>query len=125
MVNRGEADSYYTNPQPQMQYPPQAANPDYQNGTEAKSEQPPPAYGQGLQNSPAPMTATGDGKQTFDQVFKLDKPKYNDLWAGILVCMALWDFLGTPLALIPALVDTYFPRLRSSFWHCSQRLQLQ
>lgn len=26
-----------------------------------------------------------DGKQTFNQVFKLDKPKYNDIWAGILV----------------------------------------
>lgn len=27
----------------------------------------------------------GDGKQTFEQAFKLDKPRYNDLWAGILV----------------------------------------
>jgi hypothetical protein len=26
----------------------------------------------------------GDNKQSFEQTFKLDKPKYNDLWAGLL-----------------------------------------
>ena len=74
----GEADSYYQNggQQPQQQYQMQNA-PNYQ-------QQPPtyesgPKYGNG---GPPPNL---DGKQTFDQAFKIDKPKWNDLWAGILV----------------------------------------
>lgn len=27
-----------------------------------------------------------DNKQSFEQTFKIEKPKLNDLWAGILVC---------------------------------------
>ena len=73
----GAADSYYNEQQPNM-------NP------EPKYQQPPPAYGQNYQQNPnmppLPM-AGGDGKQSFDQAFKLEKPKYNDLWAGILVRM--------------------------------------
>ena len=26
----------------------------------------------------------GENKQSFEQTFKLDKPKYNDWWAGLL-----------------------------------------
>lgn len=75
----GEADDYYNAPSggpPQMQYPPQ---PNYQ--------QPPPNYGQNYNAGPPPQApmAGADGKQTYDQVFKLEKPKYNDLWAGVLV----------------------------------------
>lgn len=89
----GAADSYYSEgasnpnqmqyappPQQQMQYPPQTAG----NGYEPKYQQAPPNYGQDFQNTGAPPMGPG-GKQTFDQAFKLDKPKYNDLWAGILV----------------------------------------
>ena len=85
MAHGGAADSYYNGPgqppmQPQMQYPPQAP---YNNGFQGDSnlQQAPPNYGDNYQQ-PRP---TGDNKQTFDQAFKLDKPKYNDLWAGILV----------------------------------------
>ena len=56
----------------------------YENLTPQYQQPPPPNYGQNHQNS-APGPMTGDAKQTFDQTFKLDKPKYNDLWAGILV----------------------------------------
>lgn len=79
----GAADTYY-NGQPPMQYPPQAYNNGnavpYQGGPEPKYQQAPPTYGQNYQGAP-PMQ--GD-KHTFDQTFKLDRPKYNDLWAGIL-----------------------------------------
>ena len=88
MATHGTADGYYNNGpaqppmQPQMQYPPQDySNNGYQGG---KYQQPPPNYGQTHQNAGLPPT---DGKQTFDQAFKLDRPKYNDLWAGILVCL--------------------------------------
>lgn len=78
----GEADSYYNQesggqsnrqyaPAPPMQYPPQAANNGYQGDSNPKYQQPPPNYGQNFQNPGAPPMAAGDGKQTFDQVFKL------------------------------------------------------
>ena len=78
----GEANSYYNqvpgsqgndqyaNPPP-MQYPPQAANNAYQADSNPKYQQPPPNYAQNFQNPGAPPMAAGDGKQTFDQVFKL------------------------------------------------------
>ena len=83
----GAADTYY-NGQPPMQYPPQAYNntnaAPYQAGPEPKYQQEPPTYGQSYQAAPAP-----GGKETFAQTFKLDRPKYNDLWAGILACRPL------------------------------------
>jgi FtsZ-interacting cell division protein ZipA len=44
---------------------------------------PPPNYG-GQNFSPRPEMNGYDNKPTFDQAFKIDKPKYNDWWAGIL-----------------------------------------
>ena len=79
----GAADNYYTNGsgqplvQSQMQYPPQAP---YNNGPQY--QQAPPNYGDNYQSE----GPNGDGKQSFDQAFKLVKPKFNDLWAGVLVC---------------------------------------
>lgn len=78
----GAADSYYNAggampmqyQQPQPQYPPPKG---------AAYQQPPPTYGPDYHNG-APSVG-GDGKQTFEQAFKIDRPKYNDLWAGILV----------------------------------------
>ena len=50
------------------------------NGAQTYQMQPPPQYGQ-----PGPDYNPQDGKGSFDQAFKIDKPKWNDLWAGILV----------------------------------------
>ena len=86
----GAADDYYNNAgvQPQMQYPPQSYNNGngYQGGPEPKFQQPPPNYGPAYQNNGA-APSVGDGKQTYEQQFKLERPKYNDLPFGILV----WD----------------------------------
>lgn len=58
----------YGNQQPYQQpYPNQAPN------------MPPPP------NGPPNGTGYGDEKVTFDQSFKIQKPKWNDLWAGVLV----------------------------------------
>ncbi|MCJ1255487.1 putative choline transporter, neither null mutation nor overexpression affects choline transport [Lignoscripta atroalba] len=85
----GAADSYYNDaPQSQPQYPMQSygnGNQYNQNGAQ-KFQQPPPGYGPG---PPPPMDG---GKQSFDQAFKLDKPKYNDLWAGILLIITFLGF---------------------------------
>lgn len=85
----GEADAYYSagQQQPPMQYqqPPQPSyqGRDYQ---DPKYQQAPPNYGQNYNAGAPPPQGGGDyGKQSYDQVFKLEKPKYNDLWAGILV----------------------------------------
>ncbi|KAL9136355.1 MAG: hypothetical protein Q9175_002431 [Cornicularia normoerica] len=107
----GEAESYYDvnqvpggqsngqyAPPPPMQYPPQAAPPQaannnaYRGDLNPKYQQPPPNYGQNFQESASTPMAAGDGKQTFDQVFKLDKPKYNDVWAGILLILTFLGF---------------------------------
>lgn len=53
---------------------------------------PPPQYG-GNYNQNYAQTGAGQmpysEKPTFDQAFKLDRPRWNDLWAGILVCEQL------------------------------------
>ena len=82
----GAADSYY-NPgsgQAPMRYEQQQP---YNGGYQPdKHQQAPPNYGQSYQmNAPHSHQAEGNGKQSFDQAFKIDKPKWNDLWAGILV----------------------------------------
>lgn len=83
----GVADSYYNGGGGQQPYGNGYQAPQYPPGPDPKYQQAPPNYGQSYQNNgpPAPELG-GDGKQTFDQAFKIDKPKYNDLWAGILVC---------------------------------------
>ncbi|KAL9044745.1 MAG: hypothetical protein Q9214_002138 [Letrouitia sp. 1 TL-2023] len=76
----GAADSYY--------------NP---GGQDPTFQQPPPNYGQNYQKiappgPPPPPQVGTDGKQTFEQAFKLDNPKYNDLWAGILLILVFCGF---------------------------------
>ena len=65
-----EAAGYY-NQQPQPGY--QSQQPQ-----EMKSGYAPPTYGQDFH-------MPQDNKQSFEQTFKVEKPKLNDLWAGILV----------------------------------------
>lgn len=81
---RGEASNYYQNSPDQSQ----------QYDEQPKYNQAPPQYGNGNGNSYAPpiyapqnYSAQGE-KQDFNQAFKVDKPKWNDWWAGLLVCDA-------------------------------------
>ncbi|KAM4057245.1 plasma-membrane choline transporter [Hirsutella rhossiliensis] len=96
----GEADSYLGSGQPQYQQQPygqpqqqygqqqQQANYNYNGGNQqawgnnqSYPQQPnygaPPPYSV---NPPQP----NDDKYSFDEAFKLEKPKYNDVWAGVL-----------------------------------------
>lgn len=76
-------------PGPQMQY----AQPPYP--PPPPQQQPPPQMQMQMQkppydpNQPPPYgyqaPQPGAGPYTFDQAFKVEKPKWNDLWAGILV----------------------------------------
>jgi hypothetical protein len=69
----------YAPPQNMNQnYPPPQGPPQQSYGMdESKMTQQPPTYGQDFSQS--------EGKQAFQQTFKIQKPKWNDLWAGILV----------------------------------------
>ncbi|KAL8890787.1 MAG: hypothetical protein Q9215_002091 [Flavoplaca cf. flavocitrina] len=93
----GAADSYYNygGQQQYQQQPNSIGNqqPQYPPGPDLKFQQPPPNYGQNNQNTAPPLPQTaGDGKQTFENAFKLEKPKYNDLWAGILLILTFLGF---------------------------------
>lgn len=87
MAQRGEAADYYSGaPQQsnyyQMQepagYPPQP--PQYENAQK---------YGPPVGAPPPPPNGQQNWgeKPSFEQTFKVEKPKYNDWWAGLLVCM--------------------------------------
>ncbi|GMG43622.1 unnamed protein product [Aspergillus oryzae var. brunneus] len=95
----GQAASYYNEnerfgggqpppPPPQQQQPfynnngnngnYQYADPNYQRGPEPKQPQePPPTYNQAVYG--------------FDDAFKIEKPKFNDIWAGLLVCLQFYS----------------------------------
>jgi hypothetical protein len=94
MAQPGEAASYYNNnnaPQRdnyyQMQepagYPPQQQPPQYDQNYAAPSGAPPPPNAFQPQNH-------GE-KPGFEQTFKIEKPKWNDWWAGVLLIAV---FLG-------------------------------
>lgn len=69
MVTNGAAASYYGDGQTQV----------------------PPSYSHDIQNNNEVLPRGGDEKPTFAQAFKIEKPRYNDLWAGILVCLAAFS----------------------------------
>ncbi|KAF2091617.1 DUF580-domain-containing protein [Saccharata proteae CBS 121410] len=94
-TSQGEAADYYQPSAPQAAHYSnnnvQDAQPPMQpQQRDQKYPQPPPQYGQGY----APNGGEPYGeKQTFDQTFKLDKPKYNDLWAGLLFLAVFAGFV--------------------------------
>ncbi len=69
--------------QNQQQQPPPPPPQDYQQGQQQGGYQQ-PNYGPPPQYSFNPPQGH-DEKYGFDQAFKIEKPKYNDIWAGILV----------------------------------------
>ncbi|KAF4308216.1 putative protein pns1 protein [Botryosphaeria dothidea] len=90
------ADYYQQQPQDGYQNGYNNNNAPYQPPPDAQKQysQPPPNYGQ---NYPPPDGAPPNGtygeKPTFEQTFKLDKPKWNDLWAGILFLAVFFGFV--------------------------------
>jgi hypothetical protein len=93
MAHQGQSADYYNNTSAPQQ--PQDA---YYQGQPQQYGQQPPQYNQNFGQNYAPPTGPppaqqqngyqqdgyGGDSKTFEQQFKLDKPKYNDLWAGLL-----------------------------------------
>lgn len=72
----------------QQQPPPQGWDQQAYNGQPQYAQGPPQQYSQQPpppQYNQQPMYTPQDGKGSFDQAFKIEKPKWNDLWAAILV----------------------------------------
>ncbi|EMC93522.1 hypothetical protein BAUCODRAFT_37210 [Baudoinia panamericana UAMH 10762] len=89
MAQHGEADGYYNDPSAYnaKQYPMQQQP--YNNGQPYGGPQwmpPPPNYQQNF--------GQWQEKPTFEQAFKIDKPKWNDLWAGILLILVFAGFVA-------------------------------
>jgi hypothetical protein len=110
MANRGESADYYSNnnsnnnaPNSQYQmndqpkYAPQQQSAQYSQNNYA----PPPGAPNG-QYAPPPgppqqgygqqVPGYGNEKPTFEEAFKIQKPKYNDLWAGALFIAVFLGF---------------------------------
>ncbi|OAL03599.1 DUF580-domain-containing protein [Phaeosphaeriaceae sp. SRC1lsM3a] len=110
MASQGQAADYYSGAPQQPQgayYPIQGQQPQQQ-----QYSQPPPNYGQnyGPPQGPPPshgapppqgpppqqfnyqQNGYGDDSKTFEQQFKLEKPKYNDWWAGALFIAVFLGF---------------------------------
>ena len=93
----GEADGYYSNqggyenqgqyaaPNGQPQYAPPQGPPQNQ-----QYAQKPPGYGPSL----GPQGDFANDKPTFEQAFKVDKPKWNDLWATALFLAVFAGFVA-------------------------------
>lgn len=96
MASQGQAADYFSGgPPPQQpqgayyQGQPYGQQPPQYNQGYAPPPGPPPmqhnGYQQnGYQQSGYQQNDYGDEKQSFEQTFKLEKPAYNDWWAGLL-----------------------------------------
>jgi len=87
--NGGQAAQYYQEQQYSQPPPPQQyGQPQYgqpQHDQQPQYSQAPPNYGQNYDANAGP---------NFDQKFKIDKPKWNDLWAGILLLLVFFGFVA-------------------------------
>ncbi|KAI9166518.1 Protein PNS1 [Paramyrothecium foliicola] len=110
----GYDNSQYSRPPPPPPPPEQAYGGNYDNQNYNQQYQQQPGYNGGYQQnynagyqqpdeyplqqqappqySYTPAQPVGDEKYSFDQAFKIEKPKYNDLWAAILFIVAVGGF---------------------------------
>lgn len=72
----------------------QINNQQYQNEQQAQYAQPPPNYGNQNYGPTPGAFETGQEKPTFAQAFKIEKPRYNDWWAGLLLLAVFAGFVA-------------------------------
>lgn len=90
----GQAASYYDPNQGfGSQGQPYAYNPHGTNGPNGSYQQPQPRPQQPVPETkpaaPPPYPDNPPPYTTFDEAFKIDRPKYNDIWAGLLVSASI------------------------------------
>lgn len=115
MAHRGEASDYYDSAPapPQQAYGGRQqgharANRGQHNQQYQPSEQqytgpqympPPPTYDQNFGN--------WESKPTFNEAFKVEKPKWNDIWAGLLFLAVVAGFIAVSGIAIQGYASTY------------------
>jgi len=101
----GESDNYYADPEANKGYPPpnqpygQQQYGQYQQNQQnfqqqQQQQQQPPQYNQQYQSGPNPNAFNNNEKPTFEQAFRIEKPKLNDWWAGILLLAVFAGFVA-------------------------------
>ncbi|KAK7221251.1 hypothetical protein V2G26_009254 [Clonostachys chloroleuca] len=108
----GEADSYFNSSAQQQHQQPQQQDRSYGGPQYGQQQYGQPQYGGQQQyaqpSGPPPPTnyapqgnGYGDGyggrideKPQFEETFKIEKPKYNDVWAGILLILVFGGFVA-------------------------------
>lgn len=88
----GEAQNYYN--AGYQQPPPQQYQTQQPQGGYQQQMPPPPNYGQQQQQYAPPQPSYDAKANTFDGQFKIEKPKWNDLWAGILLIAVFCGFVA-------------------------------
>lgn len=96
----GQASSYYNEGVPQGQPPQPNYGYEQQHGNYQQPNNPPAPYPQPNYQQPTYQQPAAEAKPppqyhqnvpdsgySFDQAFKIEKPKWNDLWAGLLVSL--------------------------------------
>lgn len=72
----------------------------YQQHTGPSYMPPPPSYSQNFHGD-------GESKPNFDQAFKVEKPKWNDIWAGILFILVFAGFVAVSGITLAGYSSTY------------------
>ena len=113
MATRGEAADYYNDPngqkaEYQMQQPHQAHRGHRQGGRQQQQQQ----QWNGPQHMPPPPTYTEnfgnlENKPEFDQAFKVEKPKWNDIWAALLFLAVFAGFVAVSGLSLQSYASTY------------------
>lgn len=83
----GESQGYYNDGQQQQQQQYQQYQQPGYDQQQQQSMPPPPTYNQQPHQN-------GDAKPSFEQTFKVERPKWNDLWAGILFVLVFLGFVA-------------------------------
>lgn len=97
----GEADDYYTSGAQNgnrngagNNYPMQPQQAYQGEGQYAPPSQPPPNYGQNYGPKNGYNNDSGSDKPTFDQAFKVERPRFHDIWAAILFIAVCAGFVA-------------------------------
>lgn len=124
MAHQGEAAGYYNSDARQQQYPP----PTFQ--------QQPVQYGQNYAPPQGPPPSQQNGyaqqnygeKPSFEQTFKIERPKFNDWWAGLLFIAVFLGYVavsGIAISGYCMCFDSMTVMKKQSLTLCSQEYQIQ
>jgi hypothetical protein len=119
----GQAASYYQQDQVQAAPRGQYGQDQSYNNHNGKEESKNSDYQQGYPpQEPPPQQYPPENPPSYDELFKIEKPKFNDIWAGLLVSISYFIcLLGLPNWLV-IIAHRRLPRLRCRLRHLYQQV---